>query len=262
MSLTKDYCTLPHGQIHFRMMGSPDRRPLALLHQTPSSSTMYNGLMAELATDYWCLAPDTPGFGQSDPLTMAGSDLMSDYAAAIHSCLIAQGIERCYLFGHHTGAAIAAQITYDYPAFVIKLALSGPPLLTQEQIDYLKTTLPTNMFDEDGRFLTDLWLRLRKKAPQTSLALILRETISALQSRDIYHQAYHAVFNQDFSQQLQSISCPILLMAGQQDSLIASLKPAAKLVKNGRYYTIPNAGTYICDTQPKIVAKLLSEFFS
>jgi pimeloyl-ACP methyl ester carboxylesterase len=227
---------------------------------------MYIGLMEELGVDFWCLAPDNPGFGQSDPLPVnelrAEGGQMAGYAAAIHESLVLLGIEDCYLFGHHTGAAIAVQLAVNFPGFVAKLALSGPPLLSAEQINYLKATLPILKPDEDGRFLIDLWQGLRRKGRQSALELTLRETISALDGRASYRLAYQAVFEQDFAGQLQAITCPVLLMAGEHDSLVASLRPAASLVKNGRFHIIPGAGTYICDEQPQLVAQLLKDFFN
>jgi len=258
MIVTKNYSQHPNGQIHYRMTPRQTVMPLVLLHQTPSSSAMYKALMAELAPDFWCIAPDTPGFGQSDRLVDGVT--IAEYATAVLSLLQSFNVEACYMFGHHTGASIAVQLAHDHPDFVSKLALSGPPLLTDSQIAYLKTTLPENKLDINGRFLTDLWQRLRNKNPNGEIALTLRETITSLQCQDSYQAAYYAVFDQDFAGQLAALTCPVLLMAGEQDSLFASLEPAAKLVRNGRSHTIPNAGTYICDEQPQIIANLLRDF--
>ncbi len=214
--------------------------------------------MAELAADFWCIAPDTPGFGLSDPLP--GEATVVGYATAVANLLHALNINNCAVFGHHTGAAIGVQLAFDKPELITHLALSGPPLLTQAQIAHLKTTLPMMELDVDGRFLTELWQRLRHKNPAAPPELTLRETIAALQCRHSYHEAYHAVFAQEFAAQLAAISCPVLLLAGENDSLLASLEPSANLVQNGRCHTIPNAGTYICDEQPQVVANLLREF--
>ncbi len=233
--------------------------PLLLLHQTPSSSSMYESLLAELAPDFWCMAPDTPGFGQSDSLPEGGS--IARYATAVYSFLKSLNIESCWVFGHHTGAAVAVQLAFAYPDLVAKAALSGPPLLTAAQIAHLKTTLPEMTLDENGRFLQDIWRRLRNKNPEGSVTVTLRETITSLQCWGSYHEAYQAVFAQDFKQQLAGLSCPVLLMAGEYDSLFASLEPAAQLVQNGRSHTIADAGTYICDEQPQLVADLLRAYF-
>ena len=255
--MKRAYCKVAHGQMHYRHTKS-GKRPLILLHQTPSSSVMYERLMAELAGDFYCIAPDTPGFGQSDAL--AGEQTIAGYATAVFQLLQELDINECLLFGHHTGASIAVQLAHDHRKLVSQLILSGPPLLTQAQIDYLKTTLPSMALDENGRVFNDLWQRLRSKNPDASLELTFRETVAALQCRTNYQAAYHAVFAQNFAEQLTQIKCPVLLMAGEQDSLRASLEPTAELVKNGRVHIIPNGTTYVCDQQPQTVASLIREF--
>ena len=221
---------------------------------------MYDALMTELAADFWCIAPDTPGFGQSDALP--GRASIGAYATAIADFLSELNVDACFLFGHHTGAAIAVQLAFDQPKLVTGVVLSGPPLLTEAQIEYLTTNLPSMELDADGRFLSDLWQRLRQKNPDVALELTLREVTAALQCRHSYHDAYHAVFAQEIATQLGALRCPVLLVAGENDSLVASLKPAARRVSNGRYKVIPDAGTYICDEQPHIVAQLLKDFLA
>ncbi|GJM42371.1 MAG: hydrolase [Ardenticatenaceae bacterium] len=233
---------------------------MLLLHQTPSSSIMYEQLMTELADEFWCLAPDTPGFGLSDPLP--GKDSIGGYAAAILDWLQALKVQDCFLFGHHTGASIAVQITDSRPQLVRNLVLSGPPLLSDAQIVHLKTTLPSFELDRDGYFLIDLWERLSGKNPDAPLELLFREAISALQCRPRYRAAYEAVFDHPFGEQLADISIPVLLLAGAQDSLIASLEPASRLLQNGTMHIVPHAGTYLCDEAPQQVAQILRTFLA
>lgn len=52
--------------IFYREAGSPDKPTLLLLHGFPSSSRMYDPLLARLAQQYHLVAPDYPGFGHSD----------------------------------------------------------------------------------------------------------------------------------------------------------------------------------------------------
>src|SRR4051812_30402766 len=52
--------------IAYREAGAKDKPTLLLLHGVPSSSRMYDGLMWKLANRYHLIAPDYPGFGNSD----------------------------------------------------------------------------------------------------------------------------------------------------------------------------------------------------
>lgn len=51
--------------VFYREAGDPSRPTLVLLHDFPSSSHMYRGLMAELADEFHLIAPDHIGFGRS-----------------------------------------------------------------------------------------------------------------------------------------------------------------------------------------------------
>ncbi|WP_289660051.1 alpha/beta fold hydrolase [Flavobacterium panacagri] len=52
--------------IFYRQVGNPEKPVLLLLHGFPSSSHMFRDLMNELSDSFYLIAPDYPGFGQSD----------------------------------------------------------------------------------------------------------------------------------------------------------------------------------------------------
>ena len=258
MLIRKQYITTPQGQLHVRLAGRPSSPPLLLLHQTPSSSVMFEQLMAELADEYWLIAPDLPGFGNSfvpqQPLAV------EQWATAVFHLLTSLNITVCTLFGHHTGASVAVQIAFERPFLSQKLILSGPPLLDEAMKQQLRAGLPQHTLTESGDFLLTEWQRMRHKDVDAPLALSLRETLLGLGLNGRYQQAYEAVFNHDFAEQLAALTCPILLMAGENDSLYHSLEPAYALAQNSTIRTIPGAGTYLCDRQPDKVAALIRQF--
>ncbi len=254
--IRSQYVDTTYGQVHLRTAGSADLPPLILLHQTASSSIMYAAMMTLLSADYWVIALDTPGFGQS--FVPAEKPSTALYAAAFYAALERLGIANCYLFGHHTGAAIAVQMAHDYPALVHKLCLAGPPLLTAQQITYLeKTLLP---FEPTGDYISAIWQRTAQKSSDLPANLLYREALLTLHAGAQLSAAYHAVFEQDFAGQLATITCPTLLLAGEHDSLRASLEPTHALLPNSSMAVIPNAGTFVCDLQPTAVVELLMEF--
>ncbi|MEM8736486.1 MAG: alpha/beta hydrolase [Planctomycetota bacterium] len=52
-------------QIFYREAGDPNKPTIVLLHGFPSSSHMFRNLIRDLADDYFLVAPDYPGFGES-----------------------------------------------------------------------------------------------------------------------------------------------------------------------------------------------------
>jgi pimeloyl-ACP methyl ester carboxylesterase len=219
---------------------------------------MFEPLLPELPG--WRIALDTPGFGQSfrptAPLTIPFC------AEILHEALLNLGVTECDVFGHHTGAAIAVQIAHAYPGFVRRLVLSGPPLLSAEQKAVLLAGLKPFVIDEAGAHLTAVWERLRRRDPALPLETVHRETLLTLTAAEFAQQTYHAVFAQDFAGQLAALEIPVLVLAGEHDTLRASLEPAFALLKNGQMRVIPNGTTYVCDREPQLVAHLIREFLA
>ena len=67
-------------KIFYREAGSPDAPKLLLLHGFPSASHMFRDLIPLLADRFHIVAPDLPGFGQSDMPTSAFRTRSSDIA--------------------------------------------------------------------------------------------------------------------------------------------------------------------------------------
>ena len=257
--IRKGYVDTPHGQIHFRQLKQVDGIPLVLLHQTASSGMMFERMMTLLSDSFHTLALDTPGFGASfSPPSLFTTHYLS---STLHAALTNLGVESCYLFGHHTGSAIAVQMAHDHPAFVKKMVLSGAPLLSDTQINGLKASLKPFAIAEDGSHLTQVWERIRKRDLTLPLETVHREVLLTQSAREAAQSTFQAVFEQPFAEQLSALEIPILVMAGEHDTLRASLEPAFSVLKNGTMKMIPNEGPYICDQNPQTVADILKEFF-
>jgi pimeloyl-ACP methyl ester carboxylesterase len=256
--IRKGYVDTPHGQIHFRQLNRVGGVPLVLLHQTASSGMMFEQVMTLLADDFHTLALDTPGFGASfSPPSLFTVHYLSD---SLHAALTNLGVESCYLFGHHTGSAIAVQMAHDHPDFIKKMVLSGPPLLSEAQVHGLKASLKPFALAEDGSHLTQVWERIRKRDSALALETVHREVLLTQSAREAAQGAYQAVFEQPFAEQISALEIPILVMAGEHDTLRASLEPAFNLLRNGQMRVISGEGPYICDQNPQAVADVIKEF--
>jgi haloalkane dehalogenase len=257
--IRKGYADTPEGQIHFRQLKQVDGIPLVLLHQTASSGMMFEPMMILLADDFHTIAPDTPGFGASfPPPNLFTVQYLSD---SLHTALTSLGVESCYVFGHHTGSALAVQMAFDHPDFVKRAVLSGPPLLSEEQVNGLRASLKAFGIADDGGHLIHVWDRIRKRDMSLPLEIVHREVLLTQSARDAAQGAYQAVFDQPFGKQLASLETPILVTAGENDTLRASLEPSYKLLRNGEMKVIEGAGPYVCDTHPQLLAEILKSFF-
>ncbi len=255
--IKKGYLETIYGLIHYRNAGNIENPHILLLHQTASSSAMFETIMNLLADKFYLFAPDTLGFGGSDFPKETAS--MQIYADSLREAADKFGLQNPFIFGHHTGASIAVQMEFDSP-FAKKMILSGPPFLTQTQKDDFKKVTQPIVLQEDGAHLMKLWQRFQIKDPNCNLILRQREFVLNLHAGERYHEAYFAVFNHDFETQLATLDCPILVMAGDNDTLKESLEPAYKALKNGEMRRVIG-NTYICDQSPEIVSAIFEEFF-
>ena len=255
----RGYTKASFGQIHYRYAGTAGRPALVLLHQTPSTSAMYEDLMLALASDFGLLAPDTPGMGLSDPV--AGKMTIDALVDGIIEFLDELRIDRCFVFGHHTGAAIAAQLGARHPDRVNALALSGPPLIDAALRSKLPEVAAQPPIEEDGSHLVQRWRRICQMDQDVPLEIAHRETLNAIALDDRYSAAYEAVMAHDVEGTLAALTCPVLVFAGIRDVLYPQLNSALTLLANGSKREIADAGTFVCETHCDEVAALLRAFF-
>ncbi len=108
--------TIDGVNIAYREAGSPDKPTLLLLHGVPSSSRMYDGLMRKLGDRYHLIAPDYPGFGNSDAPSPAAFVYSFEHLAAVmHQFTDAVGMQRYVLFMQDYGAPVGMRMAVKRP---------------------------------------------------------------------------------------------------------------------------------------------------
>jgi haloalkane dehalogenase len=166
VSITRHYLTVGSGasrrRVHYRRSG---RGPvLLLIHQSPRSGGEYEGLMQRWSAHFTCIAPDTPGFGQSQPLAKAGPDI-NDYADAIVEFIAALGLERVPAYGFHSGAIILITALKRHPERFSGIAAGGYGVWTEAEksafgANYTPPFLPLPY----GEHLVWAWNRILEQA--------------------------------------------------------------------------------------------------
>lgn len=262
--LKKRYVDVRDGQIHLVYCEKGEGVPTVFLHQTASSSKMYQSVMERLSGKAPMYALDTPGFGGSYRPPTAPSTRY--YVESLMQAIDALGIGSFNLFGHHTGAAIACEMAAVYPDRILKLGMIGPVQLTAEERNSWKSAaaIPLTIdarathFDEVWHRVTHLDQQPIKYAPSVELAT--REAIDTLIAGDRWHEAYVAVFEQDFPAFFEQVNCPVLMICGEADVLYpyferaCHAKPDAKIVN-------AVGGAYLLDQKPDEMATLIEDFF-
>jgi haloalkane dehalogenase len=162
MNVTRHYLTINGRRVHYRRAG--EGPPLLMVHQSPRSSAEYEALMREWGAHFTCIAPDTPGFGQSDPLEKASPDI-DDYADAVVEFARALGLEKTAAYGFHSGGIILVTALKRYPDFFHGLAVGGYAIWTAaETAVFGDSYLPPFVPSAYGEHLTWLWNRILEQS--------------------------------------------------------------------------------------------------
>jgi pimeloyl-ACP methyl ester carboxylesterase len=112
--------------VFYREAGPKDAPVIVLLHGFPSSSRMYETLIPLLATRYHLIAPDYPGFGQSDALPPSQYTYTFDHLAETINALLEQlKINRYSLYLQDYGAPVGYRIMLAHPERVQALVIQN-----------------------------------------------------------------------------------------------------------------------------------------
>ncbi len=102
--------------VFYREAGPPDAPMIVLLHGFPSSSREFDTLIPLLAPRFHVVAPDFPGFGQSDAPAPSAYAYTFDHLAGTTDHLLEQlGIGRYTLYLHDYGAPVGFRIMLAHP---------------------------------------------------------------------------------------------------------------------------------------------------
>ncbi len=246
------------GGRHVMMRCAGSGPPVVLLHESPRSSAAFIPMIEAFADRFTVIAPDTPGFGGSDPLALHRPQI-ADYAAALAETIDALGLERTTIFGRHTGAAIAIEYANRYPARTTGVVLEGCPAFTPHEMEELVANyLPPFRPVWDGGHVTWLWARVRdqitffpwyRQGAASRLAMDMprpsilnRIATDFLLAGDGYRAAYEAAFRYDGAAAAASAQVPAHYVATETDVLLPHLDRLPGLPTNAQIHRLTDAG--------------------
>ena len=257
--MKKGYVDTAEGQMHYWTSGAGPK--LVTVHQSSSSADEYLQLAELLKEDVQVVSVDLQGHGLSyDPKT---APVVEEYSGALQAFLDALELSDINLLGHHGGAAVCLHLAATCPERVAKLVLSGTGLRSPDEANALtKRPMVRDMpLDEAGDFLMATWDRMRSMAvPGTDLQTVLRIVIGNLQSRQRPFDPHHTIPLWDKATVLDQISCPTLLIQGDQDIFCKRQDELQRLIPGSQRTVVPGGGAYLMYEKPEEVAEIVRSF--
>ncbi|GII86150.1 hypothetical protein Ssi03_41400 [Sphaerisporangium siamense] len=275
----RGYVPVGAGVVHVRRFGgrSSGRRPVLLLHANPGSGAGLEPLARALGETRPAIVWDTPGHGRSTPLpvadgmpagaggagvsavdgTLSGEGgagapvvdgevtLAGAYVPVLVVMLDALGIDRCDVYGTHTGAGLAVELAVAAPERVGALVLDGVPLFDDRP--ELVASVMANYFvdltpDTHGSHLRRAWGASADMAlwwpwfEHTPAGIrdvdayrpefLQRVVLDMLRSAPHYHRYYRAAWQWPCSARLPLVRRPVLVGSTRTDPL-APMTPVA-----------------------------------
>lgn len=108
--------TIDGVKVFYREAGPKHAPTVLLLHGFPTSSHMFRNLMPKLADRYHVIAPDYPGYGQSDQPAMGQFTYSFDNLAAVVDKFTTQiGLTKYAIYVQDYGAPIGYRLAFAHP---------------------------------------------------------------------------------------------------------------------------------------------------
>lgn len=272
---TRDIAAGGHS-FHVSTAGDPSAPPIVFLHGSgPGVTALSNweGAIADLGRDFYCVAPDIIGFGDSthpeDPPVGIGPFLELRATTTI-ALLDAMGLERVTLVGNSMGGMLTLKLLGLIPDRIDKVVLmgsGGAPVPPTENLIKLATfyndpteaamaDLLTRFVYDPSAFGDDLAAIAAARMPR-----VLRDDVRRSHVATFTFTGGPVVFDAEF---LAAVRQPVLLIHGRDDTFIpyAASTYFLEHLPNADMHVIAHAGHWTQIEQPRRFRALVRGFVS
>jgi 3-oxoadipate enol-lactonase len=238
--------------------------PLVFIHGLGSSTRDWEPQVAEFSKTYQVITFDLRGHGRSDK--PAGPYQMAMFAADLSGLLGALQVGAAHVVGISLGGAVAFQFALDCPDRVKTLTIvnAGPSLGGTPQQAEAEIARRVGIVRQLGmRAMGEaLSPNLFPKPEQAALRKQFNESW-AENDPPAYIAATQSMLGWDVTERLSAISCPVLVVASDQDYTPVAAKEAyiARL-PHARLAVIPDAHHAVSVERPEAFNQVLAQFLA
>jgi len=222
------------------------------------SGRVFHGFLERAGVDRSVYAPDTPGFGESDP--PASKPSIADYAGAMLDFLDTMRFRKVDLLGYHTGSLIATEVALARPDVVRRIVMVAVPLLSdEERAAFRKAPWPVPLA-EDGSHLATEWAFSQKwRGPGVTLEQLARGYAEKLRNGPQAWWGASAAMDYPARERLALLQQPVLGLRPKDDLWEATAR-AKGVIRDLRLVDLPQYGHGLFDVAPQVVLEASADF--
>src|SRR5215207_6518410 len=259
----------------FRSAGDPANPAVLLVHGYPESSHMWRTALHALAeSGLYAVAPDLPGFGDSEP-GAGGTNTWERHVEALEALRVSEGLGRVALVGHDWGGLIGLRWACDHPDAVWAIVASDTGFFADGRWHGMADALRTPGQGEelvDGMTLEGFTGLLGSIStgigPEDA-----REYFKAFADEPRRRGQLELYRSGDFEKlapyegRLAALGVPFLALWGEDDPFapVAGAQRFARERAGGgdvRVQVIPGTGHFVYDDAPDTAAQALATFLA
>ena len=252
--------------------GSERAPTLVLLHGLFASHRSFEDVIEDLGTRFHVIAPDLPGFGESEkPSPARFAYGIEAHAESVADLIAAFGVGRASVLGHAMGGAVALTLAAEHPELVQRLVLEDA--LAYPHAQGFKSRLPLVpviggiVFKQlYGRALfrslfRDVYYRPDFDPPMERVDWHY-DAFNSPSARESAHAVMRAILDtRPVVARLSRVVAPTLVIWGRDDGLypVASALRLAREIPGARL-EIMDAGHTPHEERPRELCALVTEF--
>lgn len=263
MSITGHYVEVKGTTTYFET-NETAKTKIVCIHTAGRENRQWHGMMACLSGKYQLIALDMPGHGKTYPLKGNKCiDNREDFGAFIWEFAQVMGLKNPIMMGCSLGGNMVLQLAQAYPVKAI---------ISMQGSDYTPSISPVAL-----EMMTHPYVSMQHSHLDFTESLIGRNPDpgakdflmwSVAQGVPVAHQKDLTTYNSfDLRQTMQKITCPVLMIRGQDDWLVSQdlmegtklrLTNAAKVV----YEKLDRVGHFPHVEKPKAVSTIVEKFLN
>ena len=269
-------------EIFYREAGSKDSPTILLLHGYPTSSHMFRNLMKDLSDSYHLLAPDYPGYGNSEQPSMEKFAYTFDnMALIIEGFLEKLDVKKYSIYLMDYGAPIGFRIAAKYPERVEALIIQNGNAYDEGLLEFWDPIKKywNDKTEENGKALEGFhsldglkWQYTHgvrdpeKISPDNwniDLRHLTRDENDKIQLAMFYDYRTNVPLYPSWQEYFRTYQPPTLIVWGKNDYIFPSegAYPYKRDLKNIEFHLL-DTGHFALEEDGDVMAELIREFLS